>query len=196
MPQLEPRHLMTTPQRSIEVVRYDPIWPALFEQEAELIHQAIPKGISAIHHIGSTSVPGLSAKPVIDIMLEVGDVAALDAYAAAMAVIGYSAKGEFGITGRRHYQKGGILRTHHIHAFDQESDGLLRHLAVRDYLRARPSESASYAELKVRLAERFPHDNDGYCEGKHDFVQALEQRALQWNSRCDQDVSGKSTTAE
>jgi len=116
-------------------------------------------------------------------MPEVVDVVALDSFDDAMAAIGYVAKGEFGIVGRRFYLKGSTERTHHVHAFDCRSDGLLRHLAVRDYLRAHPSEAANYAELKIRLAEQFPHDNDGYCDGKHDFVQALEQRALHWSNR-------------
>lgn len=134
----------------------------------------------AIHHIGSTAVPGLCAKPVIDLMPEVSDLSVLDDCSASFEKLGYIVKGEFGIPGRRFYLKGLIDRTHHIHAFEQGSEGLIRHLAVRDYLTAHPKIAQEYGALKKELAKRYSSDNDGYCEGKSQFMQNLEQSALCW----------------
>jgi GrpB-like predicted nucleotidyltransferase (UPF0157 family) len=171
---------MTSVQRTIEVVPYDPLWKALFEKESSRIKNVITEGLVDVHHIGSTSVPGLSAKPIIDLMPEVLDLDALDDFDEAMERLGYIVQGEFGIPGRRFYLKGLIDRTHHVHAFESASEGLIRHLAVRDYLRDHPNEAAAYAGIKSKLAAQFSHDNDGYCDGKHEFVQQLETRALRW----------------
>lgn len=178
-----------TPQRKIEVVPYNPNWVKLFEEEAARIQEAIPEGLIAIHHIGSTSVPGLAAKPIIDMMPEVSDLTVLDRYHHKMESLGYMVKGELGIPGRRFYLKGLIDRTHHVHAFEQGSVGLKRHLAVRDYLRVHPEEVAQYGSLKSQIAKHFEHDNDAYCNAKHDYVQSLEQRALQWKMLCEQNQS-------
>ena len=177
---------MTSRQRTIEVVPYSPYWQVRFEQESSRIKEVISDGLVDVHHIGSTSVPGLQAKPIIDLMPEVLDLEVLDRFDLAMEGLGYIIKGEFGIPGRRFYIKGLIDRTHHVHAFERGSEGLIRHLAVRDYLRDHPGEAAAYADLKIRLAAQFPHDSDGYCDGKHEFVQQLERRALRWKSQCEQ----------
>lgn len=94
--------------RTITVVAYDPRWPEMFTAESQLLQQVLPGGIAkAIHHIGSTSVPGLAAKPVIDILLEVPNLAELDACNTQMQQAGYIARGENGIAGRRYFVKGG-----------------------------------------------------------------------------------------
>lgn len=139
--------------------------------------------IVKIHHIGSTSVPGLKAKPIIDILLAVKDVGALDAFDAEMKALGYTPRGEYGIPGRRFYLKGLHNRTHHIHAFNAGSAGAQRHLAFRDYLIAHPDIAKKYEILKVRCAEECHNNIDRYCEGKHDFVQAHEKKALEWKKR-------------
>ena len=173
---------MNLPQRKIEVVPYNSDWALRFEEESSHLKSVITEGLVEVHHIGSTSVPSLAAKPIIDLMPEVVDVGVLDKFDYAMEQLGYSVKGELGIPGRRFYLKGLIERTHHVHAFESGSEGLMRHLAVRDFLRRSPDEAAAYAKLKLELAARFPNDNDGYCDGKHEFVQDLERRALRWRS--------------
>ncbi|MGI9241664.1 MAG: GrpB family protein [Verrucomicrobiales bacterium] len=176
---------MTERQRKIEVVPYDPHWPDLFAEEAAAIRGIGADCFLAVHHIGSTSVPGLVAKPVIDLMLEVSDLTELEGYDGEMEGLGYVVKGEYGIPGRRFYLKGVWHRTHHVHAFLQGSSGLTRHLAFRDYLRAHPEDAAEYGALKFSNAAKFPHDMDGYCEAKHDYVTSLEQRAVRWASVAD-----------
>ena len=99
--------------RILTVVDYDEMWPALFENERTLLQMTLGKAISRIHHIGSTSVPGLSAKPVIDILIEVANLQELDSLNQAMEGVGYTVRGENGILNRRYFTKGGNQRSHH-----------------------------------------------------------------------------------
>jgi GrpB-like predicted nucleotidyltransferase (UPF0157 family) len=165
----------------IVVREYDPFWQDAFEVESALIQKILGENLVAIHHIGSTSVPGLAAKPIIDILPVVRCLEQVDAVRGGFEQIGYEFLGEFGIPGRRYLRKGGAERTHQIHIFSQESQhDIQRHLAVRDYLRAHPFARDAYAALKRRLAEQYPYDIEGYCDGKNDFVKELERTALKW----------------
>ena len=179
---------MNEKKRTIQVVSHDPSWPAEFEKEARAISFILGDLVVHVHHIGSTAVPDLKAKPVIDILLEVTDVIVLDAHDAGMKSLGYTPKGEFGITGRRFYLKGLYDRTHHVHAFNADSPDVKRHIAFRDYLIAHPSIAKDYEELKVRCASECNNDNDKYCDGKDAFVRKHEQRAEEW-MRCQQAVA-------
>lgn len=167
----------------VKVVPYCSGWPELYRQEAEKISKILGEQLVAIHHIGSTSVPGLPAKPIIDILPVVKEISAVDAHNAQFEALGYEPRGEYGIPGRRFFRKGLEHRTHHIHIF-QESDqpNILRHVAVRDYLRAHPGAAAAYAALKIKLAAQFPQDIEAYCDGKDSFVKDLEQKALAWST--------------
>ena len=162
----------------IEVVPYDPQWPVQFSEEAKQIEPLFGDNFVAIHHIGSTAVPGLCAKPTIDMILEVKDIQQVDQCNEAMQRLGYVAWGEYHIPGRRFFVKGEEKRTHHIHAFQTDSGEIARHLHVRDYLRLHPKEAQAYAELKVKLAQEFCHNRRGYVDAKTPFVKALEQRAI------------------
>ncbi len=165
----------------VQVVPYDPSWPSRYRREAALLREALGDCLVEIHHIGSTSVPGLWAKPIIDILPVVTAVEEADRRRAALEALGYEYLGEFGIPGRRYLRKGGEHRTHQVHLFGQESrDEIRRHLAVPAYLRCHPDAARDYAQLKRRLARRFPRDIDGYCDGKDAFVKALERAALDW----------------
>lgn len=165
----------------IVVQKYDPMWEKKFISEKELIKSIMGDNVLEIYHIGSTSVKGLSAKPIIDIMPVVYDLSAVDSIADEFEKIGYEYLGEFGIKGRRYLRKGGDERTHHIHIFQKEDkSNIERHLAVRDYLRTHLDEAQRYGVLKEKLACRFPYDNDGYCDGKEEFVRQLEQAAVLW----------------
>ena len=121
----------------ITVVPYDPAWSGLYEAEAQAIAGVLGQRLTAIHHIGSTAVPGLAAKPVIDIMPVVRAVTEADECRADFEALGYEYLGEFGIPGRRYLRKGGDERTHQMHIFASDDvHAIARHLAVRDYLRA------------------------------------------------------------
>jgi GrpB-like predicted nucleotidyltransferase (UPF0157 family) len=163
--------------RTIEVVEYDPSWPERFEEESNLLREKLGDIAVEVHHIGSTAVPGLAAKPIIDILIEVADLAALDARNRDMELIGYEPKGEFGIPGRRYFQKGGDNRTHQIHAFVAGDVNVSRHIAFRDYLRSNPGVAEEYGTLKKKVAETCDNDIEKYCDGKDAFVKNHEEIA-------------------
>lgn len=168
--------------RHVTVVAYDPAWPEQAAAEAARIQALLGDNCIAVHHIGSTSVPGLSAKPILDFLPVVRELAAVDRLNPRFAALGYEALGEYGIPSRRYFRrKAGEEDVVHIHAFGQESAGeIRRHLAVRDFLRTHPADAAAYGELKRRMAQRYPLDIEGYCDGKDAFVKELERRALAW----------------
>ena len=169
--------------RKIEVVAYRPEGEEMFTEEAEKIRKILGENIIDIYHIGSTSVKNLWAKPIIDIMPVVKDISSVDEHNKEFEQIGYECKGEFGISGRRFYMKGGDNRTHHIHIFEESNQNeIQRHLAVRDYLRENPKKAEEYGLLKRKLAAEFTFDIDGYCDGKDAFVKNMEQQALEWKN--------------
>lgn len=162
------------------ITTYDPEWPALFEREAALLRPIFGDFLVAIHHFGSTSVPGLTAKPVIDILPVVRDIALVEGCSGALEALGYEVRGEYGIPGRRYFVRKSPYRVH-MHVFGQDDQHQIdRHLAVRDYLRTHPEVAAAYAALKVELNERFGADIEAYVSGKDAFVKQLERDALTW----------------
>jgi GrpB-like predicted nucleotidyltransferase (UPF0157 family) len=166
----------------IRVVPHDPDWKQAFDAEAEVISQALGDVVAAIHHIGSTAIPGIPAKPIIDILLEVGDIARLDASQSALEQLGYEGLGEFGIPGRRYFRKDDASgkRTHQIHAFQADNPGIGRHFAFRDYLIAHPEAAQAYGILKQRLALVHPNDIQSYMDGKDAFIKEHQAKALVW----------------
>lgn len=166
--------------RKVEVCPYQEKWPYMFLKEAEKLRHVFKHEIIDIYHIGSTSVPGLKAKPIIDMMPVVRDITAIDSYNEKMIEIGYEPKGENGIPGRRYFQKGGDQRTHHVHVFETGSEAITRHLAFRDYLRNHPEDRHRYGELKEKLAQQFPYDIVSYIKGKEHLVREIELKALKW----------------
>lgn len=166
----------------IQVVPPDPKWSDQFDAEANRIRSALGDAAVKIHHIGSTSIPNIYAKPVIDILLEVSDIEDLDNHTSEMTALGYEAKGEFGIPGRRYFRKNSEtgVRTHQIHAFESLNEGLVRHLAFRDYMIAHPLIAQAYSDLKRRLASDFPDDIEAYMDGKDPFIKEHERNALKW----------------
>ncbi len=167
--------------RRVEVVPHSPGWADEFRAEAERLRATLGDEIVAVHHVGSTAIPGIKAKPIIDILLEVREVEGLDEANSEMAELGYEARGEFGIPGRRFFVKHTEgRRTHHIHAFTTGDPELERHLAFRDFMVGHPEHADAYGRLKEDLAKRFPTDIEGYMDGKDAFIKEMEKRALTW----------------
>ena len=168
----------------VNVVPHNSGWRDAFEAEAKLVAAALGENVVAAHHIGSTAIPGIYAKPVIDMLVEVRDVAEVDGRSSAMESIGYEVMGEYGIPGRRYFRKDDRegIRTHHIHAFEAGSDEVVRHLSFRDYMLAHPADAQRYGELKRRLAEEHPQSLDEYMDGKDDFIKEIDRRAAQWRA--------------
>ncbi|MCJ8317994.1 MAG: GrpB family protein [Colwellia sp.] len=166
--------------RVIEVVNHDPNWKEAFDTEKVLLTKVIGCNAVKIEHIGSTAVVGLSAKPVIDILIEVTNLKALDTANKKIEGLGYIIKGENGISGRRYFQKGGNQRSHHVHAFQTNDLNLLRHRAFKEYLIAHPSVASEYGKLKQEAAFESENNINLYMTLKNDFIQKHEKFALEW----------------
>lgn len=164
--------------REIKVVPYKTEWQNQYEIEKRLLEAIFGAEILSIHHIGSTSVLGLAAKPIIDILVEVKQISLIHTYNNEMVKMGYECKGENGIEGRRYFQKGGEDRTHHVHMYEQDHSEVDRHLRFRDYLRKHPDEAWEYACLKQELAKKYQYSPAEYVEGKTSFIQMIDQKAL------------------
>jgi len=165
-------------------VAHDSHWAANFERESAVVRTALGDILVTLHHIGSTAIPGIVAKPVIDMLAVVTDVTTLDRRAPLLEEVRYEALGEFGILGRRYFRKDSAegVRTHQMHAFAVGSPEIDRHLVFRDYMRAHQTEAEQYAELKQELARRFPTNMDAYTEGKTEFIREIERRAATWRT--------------
>jgi GrpB-like predicted nucleotidyltransferase (UPF0157 family) len=163
---------------------YRESWKEDFEHEAGLVRAAFGPALIALHHIGSTAIRGIPAKPVIDMLAEFQSLEAADARAEQMTQLGYEVMGEFGIPGRRYYRKNNSTgaRTHQVHGFLTGSPDVVRHLAFRDYLCAHPGTAIEYGVLKLRLWSMFGDDLEAYIKGKTDFVVEMERRALEWKA--------------
>ncbi|HEY3273535.1 MAG TPA: GrpB family protein [Methanocella sp.] len=165
---------------TVRVLPHDPAWKDEYHREAQKLREILDDEISEIHHIGSTSVPGLPAKPVIDILIGVRKIEDIDRYNDAMVRAGYEARGEYGIPGRRFFTKGIPERTHNVHIFQADDPGFKRHLNFRDYLIAHQDSAQKYGELKKALAGTCENDLDRYCDGKDAFVKETEKKAIEW----------------
>ncbi|PFA63949.1 hypothetical protein CN378_16525 [Bacillus sp. AFS015802] len=168
--------------RDVKVVPHQAVWKEKFENEKRNLNKLLPD--ATIHHIGSTSVPGLAAKPIIDLLIEVPDIEIIDEQTEGFSQLGFVGKGEHGIPNRRFFYKGeGNKRAVHLHIFPNGIDHVIRHLAFRDFLRENRPEAHQYGELKSSLALKFPNDMESYIQGKDQFVKELEKRALNWSKK-------------
>lgn len=165
----------------VTVIEHNPIWEQMYNSESMKIREILGENCIEIFHIGSTAVKGLKAKPIIDIMPVVKDLACVDELADKFEKLGYEYLGEFGIIGRRYMHKGGDKRTHQIHIFQKDDRiNIERHIAVRDFLRNHEEIANQYGMLKEKLALQYPYDIEKYCDGKDEFVKQLELQALRW----------------
>lgn len=167
-------------KRMLEVMPPNKNWPIDFSSERAKLNGVLGNLAIHIHHIGSTAIPNIYAKPVIDLLVEVTNIQEVDAYNEQMAQLGYTAHGENGIESRRYFSKGGHHRTHHVHMFERGNPEIRRHVAFRDYLRAHPDKALCYSELKRQLAAEHREDIEQYIAGKHDFIQQIDQLAAVW----------------
>ncbi len=166
----------------ITVSPYDASWPMRFEEEAAAVRAALGEVLLTVEHIGSTSVPGLAAKPIIDMMPIVHDVRGVDRRISAMAAAGFVPRGEFGLPGRRYFVKGPAhARLVHCHIYAVDNPEVTRHLAFRDYVRTHPAARQAYADLKRDLAQKYPDDIIAYMDGKDGLIKQLEAEALRWH---------------
>jgi GrpB-like predicted nucleotidyltransferase (UPF0157 family) len=172
----------TTPeQRDVELVPHNPEWSLLADEESQLIHDHLPFDVIGIYHIGSTSVPGIKAKPIIDFVMEVENMEDVIQSLSCLEELGYTAKGEHGIPGRQFFTKDtNGERSHHLHVFQSGHPDIERHLVFRDFLRANPDAAREYESLKEKLAKRFPDKSGSYTEAKSDFILSMDEVARYW----------------
>ncbi len=164
----------------VRIVDYDPVWPIRFEAERELLGQAFGGAPVSIEHVGSTAVPGLAAKPIIDILISADSLEAFEVRVPELARLGYEYVPEFEVElpMRRYFRKPALTgRTHHLHCVETDSAFWRDHLLFRDFLRTHPDRAAAYAELKRELAQRFSHDREAYTQAKTAFIEAAKQAA-------------------
>lgn len=156
--------------KTITVVDHDPAWPAVFETLRTRVLDALDDLAAAIEHVGSTAVPGLAAKPVIDIDVVVRTPSTAPKAIARLSTLGYVHRGQLGVEGREAFRPPASLPRHHLYLCVEGNLALANHLAIRDALRANPELAAEYGALKQRLAAEFPHDSDRYTAGKTAFL--------------------------
>ncbi|MBV9386044.1 MAG: GrpB family protein [Chroococcidiopsidaceae cyanobacterium CP_BM_ER_R8_30] len=167
----------------VVITEYDPHWTILFEQEASRICEVLDRDlITRIEHFGSTAVPGLAAKPVIDLLVEVRSLAQAKQVAVSqLEPLGYVYWFDNPDPQRMFFVKGlppNGPRTHHIHMIEPDSI-LWERLIFRDYLCQHPDEAARYAQLKLYLAQRFSSDREAYTRGKAKYIESVMQKARQ-----------------
>jgi GrpB-like predicted nucleotidyltransferase (UPF0157 family) len=163
-------------QGTVRLEEYDPRWPELAGRELQRVGAALGPLVQRIEHIGSTAVPGLPAKPILDLALEVESADQLPALAIGLAGLGYRAWGEHGLPGRQFFSRGEPV-THHVHAVVGGSPHWAVWLRFRDRLRADAADRAAYAACKRQLARAHPDDRRSYTRGKDDLVTAILARA-------------------
>lgn len=162
--------------QTVVVVDYDPMWPAIFEQLRDHVWPVVRDISISIEHIGSTSVPELAAKPIIDLSIVVPSDADVPLAIERLATLDYVHKGNLGIEGREAFKRPEGLPRHNLYLCPQSSLGLKNPLAVRDYLRTHPDMARTYGDLKKQLAAQFPRDIDRYVAGKTDFILNILQQ--------------------
>ena len=162
----------------IIVVDYDPLWPGQFDEIAARVRAAfLGAPLVAVEHVGSTSVVGLAAKPIIDLNVIVPTRADLPVAIVRLATLGYVHEGDKGITGREAFRCPPGTAWHHLYACAEDNAEHKRHIAFRDYLRGHPEAPRQYEALKRDLAVRFRDDRLAYNDGKTDFVEAVLKKA-------------------
>jgi GrpB-like predicted nucleotidyltransferase (UPF0157 family) len=166
----------------IEIVGYDPAWPARYEEMRARLAGALGPTAVRIDHVGSTAVPGLAAKPIIDIQVSVPDVADATPFKQPIEAQGFASRM---IEPGHHYFRPppGLPRDYQVHVCTIGSDWERRHLLFRDYLRADPETRAGYERMKRDMATRFTNDRLGYNDAKGPFIEAALERADQWAAR-------------
>ena len=166
----------------VEIVDYDPRWPRLFDEEARRLRTVLdPSLIVGLEHFGSTAIPGLSAKPIIDILVAVRSLAAAQAtFVEALRGLDYVYWADNPKKDRMFFVKGmppyGSKRTHHVHVTEPQG-AMWQRLVFRDYLRAHPEEAAVYERLKKRLAAEHPTDREAYTDAKTAYVDSVMRKA-------------------
>jgi len=166
-------------EAAVQLMPYDPLWPSLFKRERAVLASALAPWLAGpIEHVGSTAVPGLLAKPIIDIMAAVESLDASRASIAALAEVGYVYFPHRPDLMHWFCKPSPAIRTHHLHLVPLGSRLWTERLAFRDILRRDSATAADYAALKQQLAKQYELDREGYTDAKGPFIQRVLASAL------------------
>jgi len=168
---------------AVELVPHSPLWAEMAAAETHRLKEALGDILVTVHHMGSTSIPGIMAKPIVDLIPIVTNLGALDAAASRIEALGYDYLGEFGLPGRRYCRKNDPAtgkRQFQLHCYEKAYPEIARHLAFRDYLRAHPDKAKEYEAEKIRAAALHPDNTLDYNAEKNDWIKATERVALAW----------------
>jgi GrpB-like predicted nucleotidyltransferase (UPF0157 family) len=164
----------------IVIVAYDPEWVLIFEQIRDLVIPVLSDLVIGIEHVGSTSVPGLAAKPIVDVDVVVANHEDVRIAVQRLTALGYVHEGDLGINGREAFIPPTSMMWHHLYIVHVDNLEFKRHILFRDYLRSHPEEAKQYGDLKRELAHRFREDRSAYSNGKREFVTRILQ-CVGWN---------------
>jgi len=170
---------------AVELVPHTPAWAGMAAAETTRLKGVLGNVLLDVHHIGSTSIPGIKAKPIVDMIPIVSSVEDLDRFEDAIRGLGYRWYGEFGLPGRRYCSLTDPVtgkRKYQLHCYGKGDASVARHLAFRDYLRAHPAIAKEYEAEKVRAASVRSDDVLAYNDEKNDWIKRVEQDALRWYS--------------
>ncbi|MED4907449.1 GrpB family protein [Brevibacillus centrosporus] len=162
----------------IVIVEYEPEWVLLFEELRTFILPVVRDIIVSIEHVGSTSVPGLAAKPIIDIDVVVRTQEGVLSAIQGLASLGYVHEGDLGVSGREAFIPPSDVKWHHLYVCTYDNAEYKRHILFRDYLRSHPEEAKKYGELKLELAQKYVNDRIAYTEAKGQFVNRVLNRVI------------------
>ena len=179
------------PPIGVEIVPYSADWPESAQREIERLSDALGPVLYGVHHIGSTAVPGLAAKPIVDLMAVVADISLIHDASPILERVGYRGWGELGISGRRYFTRDteSGTRMAQLHCFLLGSPHVTRHLAFRDFLRANHAVATAYQSEKRRCSGLHPRDSHAYSDCKADWIIRVEEEALRWYRGPDPSIS-------
>lgn len=170
-------------QRQTHIEPYNPEWVNVYIQEYEKLRHIFTDKLKSIDHIGSTAIPGIKAKPIIDILITTEDINQIDSLTNQIEDLGYIAGGEFGLPGRRFFCKGDEKHCHiHVHIYEETHPSVPQYLKFRNYMIDHPDEMKKYELLKTKLAQKYSHNRTLYTAGKNEFIQKILHKAAEMSS--------------
>jgi GrpB-like predicted nucleotidyltransferase (UPF0157 family) len=163
---------------SVKLENYNEMWKKIFEEESKLISSTINEFLIDIQHTGSTAIPGMAAKPIIDIAVAIDSLSNIEKIIQFLQEVGYHYRGEQGISGRHLFAKGDEEnRTHYLHIMEKNHPEWKNHILFRDYLKSNPKVAKEYERIKRELAKKYESDRGKYTEGKSKFIQKIIENA-------------------
>lgn len=173
------------PNRPYHIETYNPDWQEQFEAQKAELQSILGDEAIRIEHMGSTAVPGLAAKPQIDVLVEVRNLETIPSFYDAMETVGYQPKGDYTMTGEEYFTLDNAdgIRLASVHMYPSDHPEVAFQINFREYLKSHPDEVNDYGALKLSLQKRFPNDYKAYGKGKEQYVNDLRTRVQVWANK-------------